>query len=152
MIQIAITLGLSVAITVLALQSCSQTGERMEAAAGLAAYTEALRQFRQANCTQLPPTLSEQDLRDDAWLSTPLPPGTTWNALFTPQGAMDVSVTGNNTPAANRALATIASRAGGSYQAGQVQFTVTPTANSSLSGSGFMRSQTAYPWQGCRNL
>ena len=65
---------------------------------------------------------------------------------------MDVAVTGNATLAANRALATIASRADGTYQGGQVQFTVTPTTNNSLSGPGFMRSQTAYPWQECRHL
>lgn len=150
MIQTAITLGLAVAIAVLSLQSCSQTGERAEAAAGLAAYTEALSLYRQANCTQLPLTLSELALRNAGWLQERLPPGTTWSAVFTPQGAMDVAVTGNNTPAANRALATIASRTGGSYQAGQVQFTVAPMANSSLSGAGFMRMQTAYPWNGCK--
>ena len=152
MIQTAITLGLAVAITVLSLQSCSQTGARMEAAAAQAAYTEALRQYRQANCTQLPQTLSEQALRNAGWLQEKMPPGTAWSAVFTPQGAMDVAVTGNNTSAANRALATIASRTGGIYQAGQVQFTVTPEAGTALSGSGFMRMQTAYPWQGCRHL
>ena len=152
MIQIAISLSLSTAVAVLSLQSCSQTGERMEAAAGLTAYTEALRQYRQAHCTQLPQTLSEVALRNAGWLQEKLPPGTTWSAAFTPQGAMDVAVTGNATPPVNRALATIASRAGGTYQGGQVQFTVTPTANNTPSGSGFMRSQTAYPWQGCRYL
>ena len=152
MIQIVITLGLSVAIAVLSLQSCSQTGARMEAVAGLAAYTEALRQYRQAHCTELPQTLDELTLRNAGWLQERLPPGATWSAVFTPQGAMDVVVTGTNTPAANRALATISSRTGGSYQAGQVQFTVTATANSSLPGSGFMRMQTAYPWSGCKRI
>ena len=152
MIQIAMTLALSVAIAVLSLQSCSQTGARMEAAAGLAAYTEALRQYRQAHCTELPQTLGEQDLRDDAWLSAPLPPGTTWSAVFTSRGAMDVSVTGSNTPAVNRVLVIVASRTGGRYQTGRAQFTVTPTTNSYLTGAGFMRKQNAYPWRECRYL
>ena len=152
MIQIAMTLALSVAIAVLALQSCSQTGARMAAAAGLAAYTEALRQYHQANCTQLPAALSEAQLRTAGWLQETLPSGTIWSAAFTSQGAMDVAVMGNNTAAAKRALATIASRTGGSYQAGQVAFTVTPAAHGSLSGPGFMRSQEPYPRQGCRRL
>ena len=149
MIQTAISLGLAVAIALLSLQTCSQTGERMETAAGLAAYTEALRQYRQANCTQLPQTLNEAALRNGGWLQEKLPPGTTWTAAFTQQGGMVVAVAGNATPEATRALATIVSHSGGIYQSGQVQFTVTPRVNSSLSGSGFMRSQTAYPWREC---
>ena len=149
MIQIAMTLALSVAIAVMALQSCSQASTRMEAVAGLVAYTEAIRQFRQANCTELPTTVSETQLRSDDWLTAPLPNGTTWVGVFTEVGAIDVTVSGDSSPEADRALITIAASGNGLYQGGQVGITVTPVRESALSGAGFIRKQHSYPWREC---
>ena len=139
MIQIVMTLALSIAITMLSLRNCSQAQMRLGAVAGLNAYSAALRQYRQANCQALPAMVSEEELRQaPGWLNQPLPPDTTWTAEFSAQGAISVTVAGS-TAAARGALATIAATAGGDIRNGRAHFAVTPMADRSLSGPGFMR-------------